>query len=122
MKTSRGIQYIAAAILFSVAGICELVHLPAVGWIVLAMIVTAREEGAPPISRRRLSILWTCLAIAFVMNVVDIAIAIIYNKPLIPKLTGGHFLHDSGFVFPFWLLLMFLLFMAWRRERKLPGQ
>lgn len=119
MKAGRIIQFIAAAILFSIACICVLVHVPAAGFFILTMTVKVKLEDS---SRKQLLFFWGCIAIAFAIGLAGIVshvLAAAHHKALAIEPTGLRFLHQPAFVIPFWLLMIFLLFMAWRSERKL---
>jgi FlaA1/EpsC-like NDP-sugar epimerase len=114
MKTSRIIQFVVAAVLFSIGCIALLAHgLFVISTICfcLPVILMGCSTATRPISRREL---WAPIAVL----VICVAVVIVL-KLLVSDSVGERVVRHPAFVIPLWVLLMSGLFWRWRRERRL---
>ena len=114
MKTSRVIQFVAAAVLVSIGCVALLAHAPIAVFTVCccmpSVVLLRRSEMTRLVARRDF---WITIAILAVL-----ATVIIFADLFLPKSTGGDFFRRPVFVVPFWALTILLLFRRWQRERR----
>jgi hypothetical protein len=116
MKTSRIIQFIAAAALVSIGCVGMLEH-----WRILSslcmpwapMVLMSRAELTRPVPRREG---WGSLAV-FLLFLAVIVVPCFF----IPDRAVERVVCHPAFDIPFWALLLLGLFWRWRRERKMTG-
>jgi hypothetical protein len=115
MKTSRIIQFVVAAVLFSIGCVALLAHtlfvLSNLCFVLPGLILMPRSELSRPVPRRELFGVFVALLI--------LAAVILCLKLLIPNSVGERIVCHPAFVIPLWILMMSSLIWRWRKERRL---
>src|SRR5580692_2263802 len=117
MKTSRTIQYVAAAVLASIGcvGMLEHSHLLALPLNLAPMVLMSRSELTRPVPREEApGVLMGLLIVLLCLGAM-----VVLLKFLIPDVANGRGITNPAFVIPFWALMMLVLFWRWRRERRM---
>jgi hypothetical protein len=114
MKTSRVIQFVAAAMLLSGGCVALLAHSQFASTICFCFIgvsLMRRSELSRPVPRRELYV-----GLASLILLVTVVIVLNF---VVPRSVGERIVCSPAFVIPFWALLMLVLFWRWRKERRL---
>jgi hypothetical protein len=115
MKTSRVIQFVVAAVLFSTGCIALLAGAPyAVSTICFglpAVVLMGRAAATRPVPRREL--------LAAIAVLAALVVVVILLKSFVPDSVGERVVRHPAFVVPLWVLIMSGLFWRWQRERRL---
>jgi uncharacterized membrane protein len=115
MKTSRVIQFVIAAVLFSAGCAVLLLHglfaFSTICFCLPGIVLMRRSEFSRPVQRREsFNILIVLLVFVAVM---------ILLKLLVPDSLGERVVRHPAFVVPLWVLMMIGLIWRWRKERRL---
>jgi len=115
MKASRIIQFVVAAMLFSIGCVSLLAHgvfaISTVCFGLPAVVLMGCAAVTRPIPRQE-----------FLVGVVFLAVlvaAVILLKLFVPDSVGERVVRHPAFVIPLWVLMMSGLIWRWRRERRL---
>lgn len=115
MKTFRVIQFVVAAVLFSIGCVALLAGAPyAISTVCFglpAVVLMGRAAVTRPIPRRELLVGIVFLAV--------LVAAVIILKLFVSDSVGERAVRHPAFVVPLWVLMMLGLFWRWRRERRL---
>jgi len=115
MKTSRIIQFVVAAMLFSVGSVALLAGAPyAVSTICFglpAVVLMSRAAATRPIPRQEL--------LVGIVFLVILAAAVILLKLFVSDSVGQRLVRHPAFVIPLWVMMLLGLFCRLRRERRL---
>ena len=112
MKTSRIIQFVLAAVLFSIGCLALLTHAPIhVSTLCLCLpsvVMLRRSEATRQVPLREL---WIMIAVSAAL-----VVAFILAAMFIPDSAAERFIRRTVFVVPLWALFISALFWQWRRE------
>ena len=115
MKTSWIIQFVVAAMLFSIGCVSLLAHgvfaISTVCFGLPAVVLMGRAAVARPIPRSEFLV-----GLAFLVVLVAVVILL---KLFVSDSVGERVVRSPAFVVPLWVVMMLGLFWRWRRERRL---
>jgi len=122
MKTSRVIQFVIAAVLFSAGCVALLAHafigFTTVCFCLPPVVLMRRSEAARPIPHRDGVLDWV-FGVSLIIFFVVVMTLIFLGKMQVPFSAAERVIRHPAFVIPLWVLIMLGLVWRWRKERRL---